>query len=166
VGSGYAQLSLRGRIVGKASANVAVLIHGTKAKIKGGKQTKVVIKSPADWCEYYGVPVKRGVAILYKGLNDQFISPRGGKYQPGEILGDAPDWDGGKEECGGGWHFSPHPKMTLEFNKEATKFVAVPIKLKDFVVHPDGEYPQKVKGKCGCAPMLEVDQNGKAVESN
>ena len=163
VARGFVQVSLRGQIKAKATANCAVLIHGSGPKVEGGQQIKCEIKTPADWCDYYGVPVEDDVAILYKGVNNDFVSPRCGIYKPGEILAEATDWDGGQAECGGGWHFSPHPKMTLEFNSSATKFVAVPIRLTDFVIHPNGDLPQKVKGRCGCAPMFEVDRNGKPI---
>lgn len=157
---GSSQLSLRGNVVGKAGRNVSVLKHGTKVKLKGGKQTTVVIKTARPWCDYYGVKVEKGVAILFKGLNAELVGRNGFSYAIG-TMPIAPDWDGGKQECGGGLHFSPHPRMTLEFNESATRFLACPVRLKEIAVHPDGRFPQKVKAKGCCAPVWECDIDGK-----
>ena len=62
-----------------------------------------------------------------------------------------------------GLHFSPHPKMALDFNPTAKRFVACQVKLSDIAVHPDGSYPQKIKAKGCCGPVVEVDRNGKPV---
>jgi hypothetical protein len=165
--AGYVQLSLRGAVTGKAGKDVAVLKHGTKVKLKGGKHTQVVVKTARQWCDYYGVRVKDGVATLYKGLAEDFTaSPTHGSflYKPG-TKPVAPDWDGGNQECGRGLHFSPHPKMTLEFRSDAKKFVACPVALKDIAVHPDGTYPQKCKARGCCAPIWECDINGNRIDT-
>ena len=143
-----------------ASASVIILMHGKSESITGGQRIQAKqIKTVKDWCELYGVPIVGGVVILYKGVNDQFTTDKGCYYTPGTIP-TAPDWDGGKEECGGGLHFSPCPQMTLEFYIHATKFVGCPISIKDIVVHPNGTYPQKVKAKGCCGPVFEVDRKG------
>ena len=137
------------------------MIHGKAKTLKGGKHTQAFKpKTPKEWCEHYGVDVTKGVAVLYKALNADFISPRGMSYAPGTIP-IAPDWDGGKAECGGGLHFSPHPKMALAFNPGAKLFAACPVKLTDIAVHPDGDYPEKVKASKCCASVWQVDRNGK-----
>jgi hypothetical protein len=166
---GYAQLSLFGKILATATANVAVLIRGKGPKVKGGKQTKFEIKTPAQWCDYYGVEVKKGIAVLYKAVDDDFSTSRarpvGIFYAPGNVPV-APDWDGGKQECGKGLHFSPAPVMGLEFNTGARRFVACPVKLSDLSVHPEGEYPHKVKAKGCCAPVWEVNRRGEKIEKS
>ena len=43
--------------------------------------------------------------------------------------------------------------------------MACPVALKDIAVHPDGDYPQKVKARGCCAPVWEVDRNGKELKS-
>ncbi|HZV20804.1 MAG TPA: hypothetical protein VE986_04585, partial [Hyphomicrobiales bacterium] len=159
---GHVQLSILGAVVVTASAGVSVLIEGNGDSVAGGIQTKLERDTPAQWCEYYGVPVKDGVAILYKALASDFTSRHGFSYQPGSVPM-APDWDDGQTECGGGLHFSPNPKMALEFAPEAGKFVGCPVSLSDIVVHPDGQYPQKVKARGCCGPVFEVDENGKPV---
>ncbi len=114
----YAQLSIRGPVVVKAAKTVSIIVHGTLAKITGGRVQTVIVKTAAQWCAYYGATVKSGVATIYKGVNEKFDSPKGFNYSPGS-KGEAADWDGGKAECGGGLHFSPTPRHTLEFNASA-----------------------------------------------
>jgi hypothetical protein len=148
-----------------ASAMVTVVIHGCKEKVTGGSQIKVQQpKTPREWCEFYGAEIVDGHAVLYKGVGDNWLSPKGGDYTPGTVPQCA-DWDGGKEECGGGFHFSPHPLMTLEFNSAATKFVACPVLLSEIAVHENAKYPNKVKASGCCAPTWEVDRKGKRVKA-
>jgi hypothetical protein len=101
---------------------------------------------------------------LFKGVKEDFFSPRGVSYAPGTTPS-APDWDGGKIECGGGLHFSPCPTMTLEFisSEECKHFLACPVALADIAVHPRGQYPQKVKASGLALPCYEVDRRGKPV---
>ena len=147
----------------KASAHVVIMIHGECKSITGGVRFKAMeIKTPEDWCEYYGLKVSRGVVTLYKALNHAFISPKGTSYAPGEKP-EAKDWDGGRAECGGGLHFSPSPTFAREFSREAEKYAACPINIKDIVVHKNAEYPQKVKARRVAKPCYEVDINGDRV---
>jgi hypothetical protein len=133
---------------------------------------KVEIKTAVDWCAYYGVPVTNGTAVLYKAVNDDFSSkwrsntlPNGVSYAPGSKP-EAPDWDGGKAECGGGLHFSPSPSSALMFHAGAQRFVACPVAIDDIVVHKDPEYPAKIKARAVCAAIYEVDLNGDPVKEN
>jgi hypothetical protein len=163
--SGYVQASLFGLVVGTVSAGVSVLIRGTKAKIEGGKQTKYQIRTAEAWCDYYGIPVVDGVATLYKALHEDFRSPHDFSYRPGTSP-EADDWDGGQEECGGGLHFSPSPIAAAEFLADARRFVACPVALAD--MRPpadDDDYPQKVKARRVCGPIIEVDRYGRPVTS-
>ena len=159
---GYVQLSIFGAVIVSASELVAVLIHGLKATVKGGRQTKVVIKTSKEWCDYYGVKVEKGIAILYKALNEDFTAPQGMSYKPGTVPV-APDWDGGKQECGGGLHFSPTPGMARAFHPGALKYVGCPVALKDIVVHPDGQNPEKVKAKKCVGPVWECNEDGEKI---
>jgi hypothetical protein len=72
----------------------------------------------------------------------------------------APDWDGGKEECGGGLHFSPRPSAALAFDNLATRFIACPVLLKEIKVHSNATYPEKVKAPRVYKPCYEVDIDG------
>lgn len=144
-----------------ASRFVAVQIHGSNCRVDGGVQIQIPdITTAKLWCEWHGVPINCGVAILYKGVGDTYLSPRGGDYTPGTIP-TAPDWDGGKAECGGGLHFSPRPSATRRYASSATKYVACPVRVKDIVVHFPADYPDKVKAPGCCAPVYEVGIDGK-----
>lgn len=137
--------------------------HGqNRKKIDGGRIIKAFKPRTAlQWCLHWGIRVEKEVAILFKGVNKKYFSECGGNYTPG-TMPIAPDWDGGKEECGGGLHFSPFPKMTHEFCSPE-KYIACPVALKDISVHPEGQYPQKVKAKGCCAPIWEVNSNGEKI---
>ena len=161
VASGWVQLSLLGAVVAKVAAKVAVLIEGDKPRVTGGKQTRRPgIKTAADWCAYYGVPVKKGVAVLYTAVRANYKTHQHGfDYTPGTTPV-APDWDGGSPECGNGLHFSPSPAMARAFDYDAEKYVACPVALADIAVHTDGEFLQKVKARTCAGPVWEVDEDG------
>ncbi len=168
--------ALSARCKAKASKYAVVLQHNRAAKISGGR----VLEMPrpetgAEWCEFYGVEIRKGggfsrklvgqdVAILFKAVAEGYKAARGFSYEPGSIP-EASDWDGGDRECGGGLHFSPHPKMAKEFNRGPAHFVACPVLVSEIVVHPDGTYPQKVKAPRVAAPCWEVDEDGQKVEA-
>jgi hypothetical protein len=160
-GKGYTHILLSGKVTAKLDVNAwATLMRGAKAK--GGTTRKVILKTPKDWCDYYGVKVERGFAFLYKAVNDDYKSPRGTSYMPGTCP-EAPDWDGGVRECGGGLHFSPSPRMAMEFHSEAKRFLICPVKLTEMAVHFDGNSPQKCKAKRVAKPTQEVDINGNLI---
>ena len=121
----------------------------------------VVWKTAAEWCDYYGVEVKDGAALLFKGVKSNYKSERGGDYTPGTTPV-CDDWDGGKIECGKGYHLSPHLMMTKEFCRP-DKFIAGWVSLSDMAVHPDGKYPQKCKIHKYTSPVWECDIDGKPV---
>jgi hypothetical protein len=151
-----------------ATPQVAIHQHSTDSKIRGGVVIVVKMpKTPVEWCEFYGAKIENDHAILFKGVDDNFLSPRGGNYTPGTMPQapdkDAPEYRG--QECGGGLHFSPHPLMTLEYNSEAKRFVACPVKLKDIFVHPKAQMPNKVKAPRVSLPCYEVDRYGKRIDA-
>ncbi len=142
---------------------VAVTMHGKRIKVVGGVQIVIPnIATANEWCEFYGVEVKRGVVTLYKAVRKNFESAHGMSYAPGQKPS-APDWDGGKAECGGGLHFSPRPYMAQGFDNEATRFIACGVNLSEIVVHCPARYPDKIK-----APRAlwckEVDIDGNLIE--
>ncbi len=146
----------------KASAHVVILKHGKAKSIKGGiKLNAYIPKTPKEWCEFYGAKVRRGVAILFKALDNEFNSRWSMNYSPGTTP-EAPDWNG-EQECGGGLHFSPCPSMAKYFNSSARKFVACHVKLDEIAIHPDGKYPEKCKAKRVYKPCYEVDIQGNAI---
>ena len=125
------------------------------------------IRTPQDWCDYYGVRVTDGVALVFKGVNQEYQSPRGTAYIP-LLEVEAPDWDGGAVECGEGLHFSPAPALTHEFlptewlRDRAVKYVACGVKLEDMAIHPNGAYPHKCKAR-RCLVLYECDRRGEPV---
>jgi hypothetical protein len=148
-----------------ASKLVAVHRHGNTPMVKGGVIIQVdPPKTAAEWLDLYGIEVVDGIAVLYKALDDRFVSPRGMSYAPGTTPS-APDWDGGKAECGGGLHFSPSPFMAKEFAPEARRFAACPVLVSEIVVHENATYPNKVKAPRCIAPVWEVDAYGNEVRA-
>jgi hypothetical protein len=148
----------------RATPHVAIQRHGASATVRGGVLIQIPEITNADeWCSYYGVDVKRGVAILYKAVDDEFCSDYNRfAYRPG-TKPQAPDWDGGVQERGGGLHFSPRPVLALEFMRNAKHFVACPVRVKDIVVHRDASLPQKVKAPGVCRPVYEVTIDGEPI---
>ena len=149
-----------------ASAQVVVMRHGEAKELSGGRVLECVSPSaPKDWAEHYGAPISGDVVTLFKCVDNDWGTDWSRNkeifYTPG-TQPEAPDWDGEKSECGGGLHGSPHPKMARAFRR-ANKYVACPVHVDDIVVHPDGDYPEKVKFKKVCAPVYEVDENGERV---
>jgi hypothetical protein len=140
---------------------------GAKIKITGPHVVLLqnpVITTAEDWCAYHGATVKDGVAILYKGVSDEYRSGLGFAYPPGTTP-EAPDWDRGKAECGGGLHFCAHPAATLSYNKDTTKFIACPVALSDMrAPKANDTYPDKIKAARTCGPIYEVDRFGEPVK--
>ncbi len=159
----YARVLIRGSVLVNATPNVSVVAYGKGWKVEGVEPKVVDLSTPAAWCDYYGVTVTNGIAMVYKAVNDDFRSPRGTSYAPGTIPV-APDWDGGKKECGLGLHYSPSPAMAREFHPDAKRYLACPVALADISVHPDGDYPQKIKARGCAAPTFEVNYDGEPIE--
>ena len=169
VARGSSSVVARGSSRVEASPYVAIQRHGATSKVKGGVLIQIpLITTAAEWCDYYGVKVTRGVATLFKAVGDDYSTSRARQkdvfYTPGSKPS-APDWDGGKNECGGGLHFSPAPAMALEFNSDAARFVACPVRVAEIVVHKDPVYPGKVKAPRVCGPVFEVDRFGERIEA-
>jgi hypothetical protein len=105
--------------------------------------------------------------VLYKVVDLSYRSPHGFDYTPGTTP-EAPDWDGGQQECGHGLHFSPSPFHAERFAASDwwprdLRYVACPVRLADIVVHPNGAYPDKVKAPRCAGPVYEVDLKGDPV---
>ena len=137
-----------------------------KAKIRGGVviRPKFTTTTAAKWCAEHHVKVVRGVATVYKAVGEDFKSARGADYSPGTVPV-AGDWDGGKSECGGGLHFSPHPMDAILFDEDAKKFVACKVRLADMRAPNSGDkFPHKIKARGCCAPCVECDVRGNVVK--
>lgn len=142
--SDSSQVTASGSSQVTASKQVAVTLYGN-ATATGGVQIKYQKPATtAEWVEEYQLTPKNGIVILFKAVTDEWKSGYGMSYAPGSTP-NAPDWDGLARECGGGLHFCALPVMALGFHREATKFVACPVRVDEIVVHPDAEYPNKIK---------------------
>jgi hypothetical protein len=160
---GSAVVRARGAATVDALEHVSVTVHGEHATVRGGTVSRVAVPQTAEeWCDYYGVEVKDGVATLYKAVGDDFDSYHGLSYVPGTEP-EAADWDGGAEECGGGIHLSPRPGLALPRTYGARRFVACPVRVSDLVTHTGGFYPDTVKAPRVCGPVYEVDELGRPV---
>jgi len=144
-----------------ASQYVAVHRHGAAPVVVGG--VVIDVKPPVnaiEWAAFYGARITNGTVLVYKAVRDDYRSAHGFPYRPGTTV-EAPDWDGGLAECGGGLHFSPSPLAALEFDDAATRFVACPVSLDD--IRPPDErdaYPHKIKARRVVGPIFEVDRSG------
>jgi hypothetical protein len=157
---GAAMVRTRGGDNVEATEGVAVMTHEQGvATAAASVPTSTRPRTAEEWCRYYGVPVADGIAVLYKAVDDDFNSYHGMSYQPGTEP-QAPDWDGGERECGGGLHFSPRPTFALAAPEDEVRFVACPVRVAEVVVHDPAVYPEKVKTPRVCAPVYEVDEDG------
>src|SRR5438034_1007783 len=70
---GSAQVTASGSAQVTASKFVAVTTHGNAVKVIGGKVIKIVQpKTAVQWLSFYGVPIKNGVAVLFKAVSKEF----------------------------------------------------------------------------------------------
>jgi hypothetical protein len=157
---------LRGKISAKATKFVTALLLGALSQIEGcGHVQRVDISTGRDWCDYYGIPVADdGTCVLFKAVDKNWGAPHNGfKYIPG-TKPKAPDWDGGKAECGGGLHYSPSPGHARRFLQDPGHYVACLVRVDDLAVHwNDGTYPDKCKGP-EVLECWECDEDGKRIE--
>ena len=148
-----------------AKARVAVHLHSGHAHIDGG----VLIDHTAEpgdaamWCAYHDVRVTRGIATLYKAVDDAWTTSRGFDYSPGATPS-APDWSPASA-CGGGLHFSPSPIEALAYKPDAARFLAVGVALDTLVPILGGDTP-KAKAPAVVVACREVDMDGREVRSD
>jgi len=161
---GEATVHAWGQATVHASKYVAIQVSGDSVKAQGGVIITIPTPTTAqEWCEVYGAETRRGIAYLYKAVDSDFRSGHGMEYRPGTRPA-APDWDGGKAECGGGLHFCARPHDCLTFMPDATRFVRCPVRVSEIAIHPNPIYPQKVKAPRVCGKILEVDIDGRTVD--
>jgi hypothetical protein len=123
--------------------------------------TKVIDHTAKEWCEYHGVKVERGIATLYKAVNEKWTTSRRVDYSPGS-LPTCDDWSD-TNECGGGLHFGPTPFHALAYHPEATKFVAVGVRVSELRPITKEGGTAKAKAKRVVRACVEVDIDGKEV---
>jgi hypothetical protein len=147
-----------------ASKYVAIHRQGKGPKVSGGVLIDVpdpATLSPTDWCEYQGVTVTDGVALLYKAVDDDYATDYARRaklaYTPGTEVVEAPDWRKTKA-CGNGLHASPRPDAAVAYNPGATRYVEVRARLDELVMIDD-----KIKAPRLYGPFTEVDIHGRPV---
>lgn len=146
----------------RAYGSVSVHLHSATVNVSGGvilDHTKDADMTPQEWCKYHGVKVSRGIATLYKAVNDHWSTARGTDYSPGSKPA-CDDWEDGND-CGGGLHFGPTPTHALAYHMDATRFVAVGVKVSDIRVIPYGT--AKCKAPSVVRACVEVDIDGQEV---
>jgi hypothetical protein len=157
---GSVLVTVRGTAKVTASDHVTIRRYGEGSEVTGGVVNQIpAITTAEDWCAFYGVEVRDGVATLFKAVDADFVSRHGTSYAPGSQP-QASDWDGGAQDCGGGLHFAPNPSIALQFELRAERFVACPVRLEDMAISTVQRFHDKVKAKGVCAPVYEVDQWG------
>ena len=147
----------------KAGKFVPVHLHDATAEVEGGVVIDVSksLQDPRDWCAYHGVEVsKAGIATVYKAVDDNYTTPRGVDYSPGRKP-KCDDWSP-TIYCGNGLHFSPTPVLAREYHLQATKFLAVGVKVDDLVPIL-GSGAAKCKAPAVVRACVEVDIHGKPV---
>ena len=162
--SGSATVEASGSATVRAGSHVAVHLHSGRATVSGGAlidHTALDLTDPQTWCDYHGVPVVDGIATLYKAVGDDWSTDRGTDYSPGS-LPEAPDWRD-DHECGGGLHFSPHPRQSRSYHPEATRYLAVGVALAD--LRPIAGGTPKAKAPRVVVACREVDIDGDEVQS-
>lgn len=147
----------------EASKYVAVQRHGAGPTVSGGVLIDVPNPgdlAPTDWCGYYGVKVSRGVAFLFKAVDDDYSTAyargAGIVYLPGS----KPSCDDFKPtaKCGNGIHVSPSPALARSYNSGATRYVCLPVRVSELVV-----IDNKAKVPRVARPVFEVDIHGDPV---
>ena len=133
----------------------AVTLNSTGAVVDC---TAIDLSDVAIWCDYYGIKINDGKAIVYKGVDNDLVA--GHPYIPttysiGKTV-TASDWKN-TTDCGYGLHFSPSPAATKNYS-DAQRFLACEIDLENLV--PLGD-----KCKAPSARVLyEVDVFGNQTE--
>jgi hypothetical protein len=147
-----------------ATPLVAVHLHSATVKVSGGvilDHSNLAEFTAAQWCEYHGVKVSRGIATLFKAVNDKWTTDRGTDYSPGSKPAclDFSDTD----ECGGGLHFGPTPFHAQAYFDGATKFVAVGVRVSE--LRPITGSTAKAKAPRVVRACVAVDIDGKEISA-
>ena len=148
-----------------ATPLVAVQLHHSTVNVQGGvilDHTHIAEMDGAAWCEYHGVEVKRGIATLYKAVNDKWTTDRGTDYPPGSKPS-CDDWND-RPVCGGGLHFGPTPVHALAYHVSASRYVAVGVRVADLVPIYERNETAKCKAPRVVRACVEVDISGKPAE--
>ena len=154
-----------------AGATVAVQVEcAGKPKIKGGivirAKTALTIRA---WADDWGATIegkgKAASILMGKALDADMKSPHGMAYLSGTTV-TAPDWDGGKAECGAGLHACALAGISRDrFHPEAKRYALLRVKLSDCrKPQASDQYPNKLKFS-KCEVVAECDEFNRPLKS-
>ncbi len=147
------------------SPYTAIVKKSSMSKIKGGNIIGDKIIPARQWLEKCGVEVKRGYAILFKSVEQDFTTKNKISFKP-RTKHEAPDWNPNfKEECGAGIHYCPTVEQCKRFRDKGV-YVACRVKVSDMADLPAfAVYPDKIRAKGGYA-LYRVNDNGEKIPTN
>ncbi len=137
---------------------VPVHDYGPRTTVEAALHIPVKVpETMQEWTDYYGSPVSRGWATVYKAVDADLKSGYGFSYPVGDEV-KAPDWSD-VASCGQGLHFSPRAFMALSYAPNASRFLACKVKVSECVVLGD-----KIKAP-RCKVLAEVNEDGDEVSA-
>jgi hypothetical protein len=163
---GSATVTAHGSATVTAHGSVSVHIftsYGQTPKVSGGIILKVPDLETCDaptWLTYHGIDVTRaGYAVLFKAVDNDWHASHGATwtYEPGNTV-TAEDY-APTRECGAGLHLGATPHHATAYMAEATRWVAVKVKVSELIPLGDKAKTRSVK------VLWEVDYDGKKVSS-
>ena len=148
-----------------AGRYVAVHLHSATATVTGGVIIEIAnldLSDPTIWCDYHGVTVADGTAVVYKAVSPELTAGQRHTqttYTIGETV-TATDWKP-TTECGHGLHFGDTPRRALIYyqggDRTTARFLACEITVAGSV--PLGD---KIKAP-SCRVLHEVDLDGEVI---
>src|SRR5574340_335846 len=146
----------------RATPLVAIHLHSATVKVAGGvilDHSNIADFDAAEWCAYHGVKVSRGIATVFKAVDDKWTTSRGTDYSPGSkpSCDDFRDTDA----CGNGLHFGPTPVHALAYHSDATRLVACGVKVSE--LRPITGDTAKCKAPRVVRACVEVDMDGNVI---
>ncbi|MFB9283122.1 DUF7666 domain-containing protein [Pseudoclavibacter helvolus] len=152
-----------GATIAKAGPWATIYVYGADVTVDGGRIIDLSGVNEEDaetWCEFQGVTVEDGHALLYKAVNDDLKSERLFAYPVGETV-ICLDWTD-DNECGGGLHVSPTPGTAHSYFERATRFLEVKVPLAE--LRPILGRVPKAKFRTGVV-LREVTRDGGEVKA-
>jgi len=146
------------------SPYVSIHAKSSTALLSGGYIVGNKPLTPDKWLRACGISIKRGKAILFKSLKEDWTTQNNVSYKLGETT-IAPDWDASFDgECGKGLHFSPTVAQARTF-RDAGLFIACEVAVKDMAILPAfAQYPDKIRARA-CKVLYQVNEKGVKVVS-
>lgn len=145
-----------------ASSNTVVMTHRQASQAGAGPRHIAAGRpaSTAEWCEFFGVEMRDGTAILFQSVDADFSNEEarraGVAFAPGTI----PRPPGGVA-TGYVLRAASHPKLAkAEINPGGVRAIACPVRLDDIHFRAETPFETSVSFRGCCAPVYEVDWDG------